>query len=61
MNKYVIDTQALIKFLNGVKVINENIDLILKKTDEGENIIIIPSVVMFEIGYLHEKRKSLSL
>ena len=57
MNKYVIDTQELIKFLNGVKVINENIDLILKKTDEGENIIIIPSVVMFEIGYLHEKKK----
>ena len=57
MDKYVIDTQALIKFLNGVKVINENIDLILKKTDEGENIIIIPSVVMFEIGYLHEKKK----
>lgn len=28
MNKYVIDTQALIKFLNGMKVINENIDLI---------------------------------
>ena len=57
MDKYVIDTQALIKFLNGIKVINENIDLILKKTDEGENIIIIPSVVMFEIGYLHEKKK----
>ncbi|MCR4292017.1 MAG: PIN domain-containing protein [Candidatus Kuenenia sp.] len=57
MNKYVIDTQALIKFLNGVKVINENIDLILRKTDEGENIIIIPSVVMFEVGYLHEKKK----
>ena len=37
MNKYVIDTQALIKFLNGVKVINENIDLLLRKTDEGEN------------------------
>lgn len=33
MNKYVIDTQALIKFLNGVKVINENIDLILRKTE----------------------------
>ena len=57
MDKYVIDTQALIKFLNGIKVINENIDLILKKTDEGEKIIIIPSVVMFEIGYLHEKKK----
>ena len=25
--------------------------------DEGKNIIIIPSVVLFEIGYLHEKGK----
>jgi len=57
MNKYVIDTQAIIKFLNGQKVINENIDQILKMTDEGKNIIIIPSVVIFEIGYLHEKKK----
>jgi len=57
MNKYVIDTQAIIKFLNGQKVINDNIDQILKMTDEGKNIIIIPSVVIFEIGYLHEKKK----
>src|SRR3972149_9729644 len=57
MNKYVIDTQAIIKFLNGQQVINENIDQILKMTDEGKNIIIIPSVVIFEIGYLHEKKK----
>ncbi len=26
-------------------------------TDEGKNIIINPSVVIFEIGYLHEKKK----
>ncbi len=57
MNKYVIDTQAIIKFLNGQKVINDNLDQILKMTDEGKNIIIIPSVVIFEIGYLHEKKK----
>ena len=57
MNKYVIDTQAIIKFLNGQKVINDNIDQILKMTDEGKNIIIIPSVVIFEIGYLHKKKK----
>ena len=57
MNKYVIDTQAIIKFLNGQKVINDNIDQVLKMTDEGKNIIIIPSVVIFEIGYLHEKKK----
>lgn len=57
MEKYVIDTQALIKFLNGQKVINDKITEILRMTDEGKNIIIIPSVVLFEIGYLHEKGK----
>ena len=55
MNQYVIDTQALIKFLNGKKVISDKIDSILKKADEGENIVMIPSVVIFEIGYLHER------
>ena len=57
MNKYVIDTQAIIKFLNGQKVINDSIDQILKMADEGKNIIIIPSVVICEIGYLYEKKK----
>lgn len=57
MNKYVIDTQALIKFLNGAKVINNAIDLILKRADAGENIIIIPAVVIFEIAYLHERAR----
>ncbi len=57
MNKYVTDTQALVKFLNGQKVINEGIDSIFRKADDGENIIVIPSVVLFEIGYLHEKER----
>lgn len=57
MNKYVIDTQAIIKFLNGVKVINDSVDAILRKADEGEAIIIIPAVVIFEISYLHEKSR----
>lgn len=57
MNKYVIDTQAIIKYLNGDKVISDNADKILKKADEGKNIIIIPSAVIFEIGYLYEKRR----
>lgn len=57
MNKYVIDTQAIIKFLNGKKVINDSIDMILKMADAGENIII-PSVSIFEIAYLHERNKN---
>lgn len=57
MKKYVIDTQALIKFMNGVKVISTIVDEILRKTDAGENIIVIPSVVIFEIAYLYEKKR----
>jgi len=57
MNKYVTDTQALIKFLNGKKVINDLIDSVFKKAEEGKNIILIPSVVLFEIGYLYEKQR----
>ncbi|MBA7546337.1 hypothetical protein ES705_38727 [subsurface metagenome] len=57
MDRYVIDTQALIKLLNGKKVINDKIDSILMDADEGKNIIIIPSVVIFEIGYLFEKKR----
>lgn len=55
MNKFVIDTQALIKFLNGKKVISDSVESILKDADTGRNIIIIPSVVLFEICYLQEK------
>ena len=57
MNKYITDTQALIKFLNGKKVINDIVDSVFRKADEGENIIVIPSVVLFEIGYLYEKQR----
>lgn len=57
MNKYVTDTQALVKFLNGKKVINDTVDSVYRKADEGENIIVIPSVVLFEIGYLYEKQR----
>jgi predicted nucleic acid-binding protein len=57
MNKYVTDTQALVKFLNGKKVINDTADSVFRKADEGENIIVIPSVVLFEIGYLYEKQR----
>jgi PIN domain nuclease of toxin-antitoxin system len=55
MAKYVTDTQALIKYLNGQKVFNNKITSIFQDTDKGKNIIVIPSVVIFEIGYLFEK------
>ena len=57
MKEYATDTQALIKFLNGKKVINDTVDFIFEKADDGENVILIPSVVLFEIGYLYEKKR----
>ena len=57
MDKYVVDTQALIKFLHGKKVLNDRINSILQTADEGQCIIVIPSAVIFEIGYLHERKK----
>ena len=55
MSRYVIDTQAIVKFVAGKKVLNDYVQQIMEMADEGENTIIIPSVVIFEIGYLHEK------
>lgn len=55
MNRYVTDTQALVRFLSGSKGISKTADLIFGRADAGENTIIIPAVVLFEIGYLHEK------
>ncbi len=55
MNRYVTDTMALIKALNGQKVINDKIHKIFMNAEEGKNLIIIPAGVMFEIGYLYEK------
>uniref|UniRef100_UPI004056DBEA type II toxin-antitoxin system VapC family toxin n=1 Tax=Candidatus Electronema sp. TaxID=2698783 RepID=UPI004056DBEA len=55
MNKYVTDTQALVRFLSGGKGISKAADLIFNRADAGEDLIIIPAVVLFEIGYLHEK------
>lgn len=57
MDKYVTDTQALVMFLNGRKVISGAVDSVFRKADRGENIIVVPSVVIFEIGYLYEKRR----
>jgi predicted nucleic acid-binding protein len=55
MNRYVTDTQALVRFLSGSKGISKAADLIFSRADAGESTIIIPVVVLFEIAYLHER------
>ena len=57
MKKYAIDTQALVKFMHGRKVINNKVDSILRRVDEGKDIVIIPAAVIFEIGYWHERER----
>ena len=39
MKKYAIDTQALVKFMHGRKVINNKVDSILRRVDEGNFMI----------------------
>jgi len=55
MNRYVTDTQALVRFLSGSKGISKAADLIFSRADAGEDTIIVPAVVLFEIAYLHER------
>ena len=57
MNRYVTDTQALIKFMSGQKVINQRCNQAFLSADRGESIIIIPAIVLMEILYLFEKNR----
>jgi predicted nucleic acid-binding protein len=54
---YVTDTQALVKFMMGQKVIDEQCHQAFVAADRGENIIIIPAVVLMEVLYLFEKNR----
>ena len=57
MDSYVTDTQALIKFMMGQKVINEQCHQAFLSTDRGETSIIIPAIVLMEVLYLFEKNR----
>ncbi|MCK5488243.1 MAG: PIN domain-containing protein [Desulfobacterales bacterium] len=57
MADYVTDTQALIKFMMGKKVINDKAHQAFLSADKGESTIIIPAVVLMEVLYLFEKHR----
>lgn len=57
MDRYVTDTQALVKFMMGQKVFNERCHQAFLAADLGDNIIIIPAIVLMEILYLFEKNR----
>jgi len=57
VDRYVTDTQALVKFMMGQKVFNERCHQAFLAADLGDNIIIIPAIVLMEILYLFEKNR----
>jgi predicted nucleic acid-binding protein len=57
MDSFITDTQALVKFMMGQKVINEKCHQAFLSADKGESIIIIPAIVFMEILYLFEKNR----
>ena len=57
MNSYVTDTQALVKFMMGKKVINEKCHQVYRSADKGDSTIIIPAIVLMEMLYLFEKNR----
>lgn len=57
MADYVTDTQALVKFMMGKRVINDRAHQAFLSADIGECRIIIPAVVLMEVLYLFEKNR----
>ena len=57
MNSFVTDTQALVKFMMGRKVINDACHQVFLDADQGETVIIIPAIVLMEVMYLFEKNR----
>ncbi|MEW6220670.1 MAG: PIN domain-containing protein, partial [Thermodesulfobacteriota bacterium] len=57
MNSFVTDTQALVKFMVGRKVIDDVCHQAFLDADQEKNVIIIPAVVLMEVMYLFEKNR----
>jgi len=57
MDSFVTDTQALVKFMMGKKVISDRSHQAFQSADRGESTIIIPAIVLMEVLYLFEKSR----
>ena len=57
MDSFVTDTQALIKFMMGKKVINDRSHQAFLSADKAQSTIIIPAIVLMEVLYLFEKNR----
>ena len=54
---YVVDTHALIWFLTDNKSVGNEARSILRKADENEEMVIIPTIVLAEAFYICEKKR----
>jgi predicted nucleic acid-binding protein len=57
MNSFVTDTQALVKFMMGKRVINDRSHQAFLSADKAQSTIIIPAIVLMEVLYLFEKSR----
>ncbi len=57
MSDFAVDTQALIRFMEGKQVSPSAAQEILEKADQGVHHIIIPAIVLMEVLYLFEKNR----
>lgn len=57
MDSFVTDTQALVKFMMGKRVINDRSHQAYQSADRGDSTIIIPAIVLMEMLYLFEKNR----
>jgi len=57
MDSFVTDTQALVKFMMGKRIINDKSHQAYQSADNGKSTIIIPAIVLMEMLYLFEKNR----
>jgi predicted nucleic acid-binding protein len=57
MASFVTDTQALVKFMMGKKVINDRFHRAFLSADKADSTIVIPAIVLMEVLYLFEKNR----
>jgi len=55
--RYVTDTHALIWHLQGQTKLSSKVSSIFSRADNGQAIIIIPTIVLVEMIYLAEKKR----
>lgn len=57
MNRYVTDTNGLIRYLADSAKLGNNARVLFDEADAGNCIILIPAMVLMEIMYLSEKNR----